>query len=395
MLCGNKSYFYRSFDENITHISSHELELLCGPYPSINKPEFNMLLESKILPIIIIFLMSTNISICIVLNKRHMRSPTNVILMSLAVSDMLTGVFPLPVYLARNFPPVFIRYQNNICLSVTIFILSVVLPTISHTASIWLTVILAIQRYIYITMPVRVDHICTIRNSIRMVIAVIIFSFSFNGPLISPKFVRFSLVCSDNTQYILVMKCHSSGSRLMIVYYLSRLIIMHVAPCALLLSFSILLIIAMKKVALRRRKLLNLSKKAESRMLGWDSNTTSRMLVVVVTIFLIVEIPNAIFITTYTISKMMSRRLLSDEVLAKLTYVCNLGTVISYLFNFFVYCAMSKQFRETYKTLFGLEPSFDLNRRRNSQPELALRAIEFNNSESRDLMKGLMSKNKN
>nr|ANO39049.1 GCR082 [Schmidtea mediterranea] len=395
MLCENKSYFYQSVEENSTVTSSLELELRCGPYPSIKKPEFSLLLESKVLPFIIIFLMSTNISICIVLNKRHMRSPTNVILMSLALADMFTGVFPLPVYLINNYPTFLTQYQNNITISVAIFVLNVVLPTICHTASIWLTVILAIQRYIYITMPLKVDHICKIKNSIKMVIAVIFLSICFNWPLISPQFLKFNLVCSDNSTHILVMKCHSSGSRLMIIYYFSRLLLMHVAPCALLLSFSVLLIIAMKKVAIRRRKLLNLSKKAESRMLGWDSNTTSRMLVVVVTIFLIVELPNGIFITIYTISQMLFITIFSDELLGKLTHICNLATMISYLFNFFVYCTMSKQFRETYKTLFGFEPSFDLSRRRHSQPELALRAMEMNNSESKDLLKSILQKNKN
>ena len=38
----------------------------------------------------------SNILIIIVLSKKHMRSPTNMVLMSMAISDLLTVVFPAP-----------------------------------------------------------------------------------------------------------------------------------------------------------------------------------------------------------------------------------------------------------------------------------------------------------
>ena len=38
----------------------------------------------------------SNILIIIVLSKKHMRSPTNLVLMSMAISDLLTVVFPAP-----------------------------------------------------------------------------------------------------------------------------------------------------------------------------------------------------------------------------------------------------------------------------------------------------------
>lgn len=40
-----------------------------------------------------------------------------------------------------------------------------ILPSIFHTAAIWLTVYLAVQRYIYICMPKLVRNYCTNRRS--------------------------------------------------------------------------------------------------------------------------------------------------------------------------------------------------------------------------------------
>ena len=41
------------------------------------------------------------------------------------------------------------------------------MPTVLHTTSIWLTVVLAVQRYVYICHPVTARRYCSIRNVVR------------------------------------------------------------------------------------------------------------------------------------------------------------------------------------------------------------------------------------
>jgi len=79
-------------------------------------------------------------------SHESMRSATNLILVAMAQSDMLTGLWPLPCYVyfytferAAEYVPYAWCFVYN-CLAEY-------LPTICHTASIWFTVGLAVHRY--------------------------------------------------------------------------------------------------------------------------------------------------------------------------------------------------------------------------------------------------------
>jgi len=74
-----------------------------------------------------------------------MRTPTNTLLVAMAVSDTLTGISPIPGYLYfytwggyKDWVPYHWCYLY--------YCFSDHLPTIFHTASIWLTVALGVQR---------------------------------------------------------------------------------------------------------------------------------------------------------------------------------------------------------------------------------------------------------
>lgn len=96
-------------------------------------------------PAVILFTLVTNILVSAVLLRPSMRSATNLILVAMAQSDMLTGLWPLPCYIyfytlqrAADYVPYSWCFAYH-CLAEY-------LPTIFHTASIWLTVGLAVHR---------------------------------------------------------------------------------------------------------------------------------------------------------------------------------------------------------------------------------------------------------
>jgi len=85
-----------------------------------------------------------------------MRSATNLILVAMAQSDMLTGLWPLPCYVyfytlerAAEYVPYAWCFVYH-CLTEY-------LPTICHTASVWLTVALAVHRYFDLPVLKSVD----------------------------------------------------------------------------------------------------------------------------------------------------------------------------------------------------------------------------------------------
>ena len=104
-------------------------------------------------PPVVLLTVVTNTLVCLVLLRRPaMRTPTNALLAALAVSDALTGLCPLPCFVYFF---TLGRYRDWVpyhwCALYPV--LTDHLPTVFHTASIWLTVALAAHRYVCVCRP--------------------------------------------------------------------------------------------------------------------------------------------------------------------------------------------------------------------------------------------------
>lgn len=121
-------------------------------------------LYGYIMPFLVVITIIANTLIVLVLSKKHMRTPTNLVLMAMALSDMFTLLFPAPwlLYLYtfgnhhRPLRPLSACYAYNF--------MNEVIPALFHTASIWLTLALAIQRYIYVCHPPLARTWCTMER---------------------------------------------------------------------------------------------------------------------------------------------------------------------------------------------------------------------------------------
>lgn len=121
------------------------------PLPILNvtnhiSVEYAIVLFGYITPIFFVITVFANIIIVIVLSRPDMKTPTNQVLLAMAVADLMTLVFPVPWYFYlytlggyKNFlHPGWVCYVYN-CMNE-------VLPAFFHTASIWCTLLLACQR---------------------------------------------------------------------------------------------------------------------------------------------------------------------------------------------------------------------------------------------------------
>jgi len=122
-------------------------------------------------PVCILLTVVTNCLVCVVLLRPHMRSPTNALLVAMAVSDTLTGLCPLPCFIyfysaGHHVTPVPYAWCD------AYFYLVDYLPTIFHTASVWLTVALAAQRYICVCQPAKALACCGSRSVGGVIISV-------------------------------------------------------------------------------------------------------------------------------------------------------------------------------------------------------------------------------
>lgn len=133
-------------------------------------------INGYVTPIIVIITLATNCIVCAVLLRPHMRSPTNALLVAIATSDMLTGVWSVPgftYFYTGNAYQDWVPYQW--CFVYTV--LTEYIPTMFHTASIWLTVTLAVQRYVYVCRALSARQLCTTANFVRIICGVFLAAF--------------------------------------------------------------------------------------------------------------------------------------------------------------------------------------------------------------------------
>jgi neuromedin U receptor 1 len=121
-------------------------------------------------------------------------------------------------------------------------------------------------------------------------------------------------------------------------------------PCVSLVLLNLMLFRAMRIAQLKRERLFKENRKSECKRLR-DSNCTTLMLIVVVTVFLLVEIPLAVVTILHIISSGITE-ILDYDVANVLILFTNFFIIVSYPINFAIYCGMSRQFRETFKELF-------------------------------------------
>jgi len=108
---------------------------------------YGTLINGYVVPLLVLITIICNLLVCVVLVRRNMRTATNAVLVAIAFSDSLTGLWPLPVYIwffAAGAKDDWVPYSW----CYVYFCLVDHLPTVFHTTSIWLTVLLAAQRYV-------------------------------------------------------------------------------------------------------------------------------------------------------------------------------------------------------------------------------------------------------
>jgi hypothetical protein len=135
------------------------------------------------------------------------------------------------------------------------------------------------------------------------------------------------------------------------VYFWYRVVFVHAVPCAALVLLNARLAGAMREARRRRSRMVKQHRMTESCRLR-DANATTLMLLVVVGLFLIVELPTGVNLVMLILENNSGRELMDLRTRALFELFTNLLIVFSYPLNFFIYCTMSRQFRQTFRAMF-------------------------------------------
>ena len=324
-------------DGNNSYAVSHAFVLL-----RLDRNRSTVLINGFFMPLITVITIVNNALVLAVLLHRQMRSPCNALLAALAVSDTLMMVCPMPCFI--HFYTVGQRYLDWVPFSwcFAYFCLTDYLPTVFHTASIWLTTSLAAQRYAYVCSSIQSkvrQRLCSMRGAVCVIVSVytaavvsqacrlgeLTFSAIQVPSVISPT----HHVDEDNiTATVEVTACRYEQTSFVArhetvyynMYYWSRVILIHVIPCTALVILNARLIRTMQEVHQRRLNMTQLStmlstcrqtdtvtetqtqsanivpnpprqREGSTTTLGDSKTRSTMMLVVVVGAFLLVEVP--------------------------------------------------------------------------------------------------------
>ncbi|KAG8190890.1 hypothetical protein JTE90_010315 [Oedothorax gibbosus] len=292
-----------------------------------------------------IFGITANLLNIIVLTRRNMISPTNAILIGLAVSDILVMSSYIP-FTYHHYIRTGLTEEEKFSYDWAIFTLFHQHFTIvSHTISTWLTVTVAIWRFLAVRFPSHAGVWCSMYRAKVAILATYIVCPIFGLPGYLTSTIKEDHEGNTVLYLIFFSNISQRHNKLIqkITFWISS-VIMKLVPCVALTGISVGLI----KV-LYERKLLRQRLRAD---VDRNHDRTTRMLLVVLMLFLITEFPSGLL-------ALLSGILGTDffnHVYTNFGETMDALALVNNAINFIIYCTMSQLFRNTFANLFL--PSF-------------------------------------
>jgi hypothetical protein len=314
----------------------------------------------------------------IVLTRKHMLSSTNAILTALAFSDF----FIMFIYIPTSFKFYCVLGFNYATLSNdcsppgyeyfwTAYALFFVNFTVTmHSISIWLTVLLAFSRYIYICHNVIGKKVCSRRNTVFAILLVYLFCIILSIPcyLVSAieeiddqkNITNNSFKNTNSTRKLYNLTKSNLDRRtnglIFRLTFVIQAFLVKLIPCILLIIFSSLLIHSIHNASINNKRLTALGHKLKTTQKSKEHMRTNIMLVLVCFLFFITEFPQGLIAF---LSIIFEGKDFHSEVYMKLGDLMDIISLINNGVNFILYCRMSHIFRETFKNVFCLKSNHD------------------------------------
>ena len=343
-----------------------EHNLFCGlKYLSAmginNLSDFNTMFHpffSVAIPVICVVGVFVNCLNIMVLTRRGMKSPTNVLLIWLATVDGLAMACLLGHRGALYFMDEFAMESLSLVL---VHYVALLVSLLLHSIAIWLAVTLGVFRTLVIYFPFHANKLCTISKVNITSIIVCVVSVVISIPYWCTNTIE-SFTVGNSTMYFVDIP--SSKRCLFNISCIVLAISNRILTCLLLLVLNVLLIRGMY-VARRHRKQFSSSAArgvaatttasiSATSSGGLNSRNSSDnqsrnstgLLVVVVALSLVTETPQGILLLWGCLDNSFL-----NTVYAPLGDIMETLALLNSSINFIIYCTMSGKFRKTFVTL--------------------------------------------
>ena len=301
-----------------------------------------------VVPIICAFGIVGIIVTVIVLSRKNMCTSTNCYLMALSITDLLflilfASILAEDRFTAHTQP----YYFYSMYITYAIYLIHVFL-----IASIWLTVMLAVERYIAICQPFLATKMCTVVKARVIVVLIYFCALCCRIPnLWENRIVTVFDHSTNNTIYYMESTEFAENIYYVTVYpWIVDVVLSSVIPFVLLLVLNVRLIWEVRKSTRYLQRNMMMSGGAS----GTGSNVAQReelqitvMLISVVIVFFVCQGPYVI----YTAIRSTNMAFVSHALLL-LRYVTILLLALKSAINFLLYCWFSEKFRATLRHVF-------------------------------------------
>jgi len=297
-----------------------------------------------------------NLANILVLTHKDMRNPVNMILTGIAVADCLVMIEYIPFIMhMRRLTDKEIPKEETMSLGWGIFMLFHISFTVMiHTVSIFLTLALAIWRFIMIKFHSLATEICTMtrcRNLLFLAFVIPLFLTIPNGfaSLETVYIKRNSTSGNSTSRFQPLYEFETSMFTINLWLYG---VVMKLVPCLVLGVVTALLVHEMYKAEARSAALSStrrpscipgseLSRSSTRRTRSTDR--TTRLLIALLGLFLIAETPMG----TLGLLSAIHGRQFYKECYNPLGDIMDMLALVNCSTNFLLYCFMSTQFRTT------------------------------------------------
>ena len=276
----------------------------------------------------------------VVLWKGNFKSSTSFLFLSLSLIDstLLLAVFSVGTMVAFVNYTGWLQDYSRLTPYLRVYVLSTLL--LAKTAAIWVVVLVAVNRYIIVCLPLRAPQWCTL-SKVKIQLAVVLgAAVLYNIPNFAQSRVAYYTNLTSNNNTVDIAKIDYTMFGKETVFYrvydtLVHLIFLLVLPILTLTVITIRLIKAMK--AHRRMQL-----EMQSRSQPYDSNVTFA-LVIVVTVFIACQVPTFVWSVLYEVLPREAGY--CGGVLFYFGPIVNMLIALNSSINFFIYIVANKAFR--------------------------------------------------
>ena len=287
-----------------------------------------------------------NLMTILILQRQGVRTSNAVLLQALAVFDSCFLIYTILYVVLRT---------AGVMTGVNEYIVAIVLPFgwTTQTATIWTAMAIVIDRFLIVSRPLKAIQWCTVKHARVVVICISTAAVLFNAV----RWPRYYFMSFENKgqQHNTTFVSHLSASienwdedTYMKVYHISlTFVFIFLIPLSIIVTLNIGLIYHLMKATKHRKQLTGGKAEKEQDKKTKTSLNVSRMVAVLITIFIVCELPD--FIAAIIGAGQFKKDPATYQYFAVFK---EFMIILNSSINFYIYIIFYKRFRKELKSIF-------------------------------------------